>query len=80
MKRATNIGREELMSLGTCFGKMTKSGKFRLGITCLDYLAQYAKVLSMIIIFLISTNYPFISSKYGLNLPLKCHIYTEIMS
>jgi ribosome biogenesis protein Nip4 len=27
-----------------CFGKFTKSGKFKLQITCLDYLAQYATV------------------------------------
>jgi 60S ribosome subunit biogenesis protein NIP7 len=42
MKLATNISRDNLMSIGTCFGKFTKSGKFRLHITCLDYLAQYA--------------------------------------
>lgn len=43
MKLATNIGREQLLSIGTCFGKFTKGGKFRLHITCLDYLAQYAR-------------------------------------
>ena len=43
MKLATNIGRENLICLGTCFGKFTKSGKFRIHVTCLDYLAQYAK-------------------------------------
>lgn len=32
------------MSLGTCFGKFTKTHKFRLHITALDYLAPYAKV------------------------------------
>lgn len=42
MRKATNVGREDLASLGTCFGKFTKTGKFRLQITCLDYLAQYA--------------------------------------
>lgn len=31
------------MSLGTCFGKFSKTGKFRLHITALDFLAQYAK-------------------------------------
>ena len=31
------------MSLGTMFGKFTKSGKFRLTIHSLDYLAKYAK-------------------------------------
>lgn len=43
MRLATNIGREKLMSIGTCFGRFTKSGKFRLHVTCLDYLAQYAQ-------------------------------------
>lgn len=37
------IGREELVSAGTCFGNFTKSGKFKLHITCLPYLAKYAK-------------------------------------
>jgi 60S ribosome subunit biogenesis protein NIP7 len=32
------------MSLGTCFGKFTKSRKFKLHVTCLDHIAQYAKV------------------------------------
>jgi 60S ribosome subunit biogenesis protein NIP7 len=43
MRRATSIARDHLASLGVCFGKFTKSGKFRLQITALDYLAQYAK-------------------------------------
>lgn len=34
-----------MLSLGTCFGKFTKSGKFRLHITALDYISQYAKVI-----------------------------------
>lgn len=40
---ATSVSRKQLMSLGTCFGKFTKTGKFRLHITALSYLAQYAK-------------------------------------
>jgi 60S ribosome subunit biogenesis protein NIP7 len=44
MRKATNVARENLVSLGTCFGKMTKSGKFRMHITALDFLAPYAKV------------------------------------
>eukprot|EP00656_Telonema_subtile_P055254 TRINITY_DN8491_c0_g1_i2.p1 TRINITY_DN8491_c0_g1~~TRINITY_DN8491_c0_g1_i2.p1 ORF type:complete len:181 (+),score=27.42 TRINITY_DN8491_c0_g1_i2:82-624(+) len=43
MRLTTNIQRENLMCVGTCFGKFTHSKKFRLHITCLDYLAQYAK-------------------------------------
>jgi 60S ribosome subunit biogenesis protein NIP7 len=42
MRWATNIPRDNLVSLGTCFGKFTKSGRFRLHITALDYLAPYA--------------------------------------
>ena len=43
MRVASNIGRDNLMSIGVCFGKFTKGGKFRLHVTCLDYLSQYAK-------------------------------------
>ncbi|BFZ60405.1 ribosome biosynthesis protein nip7 [Saitoella coloradoensis] len=42
MKLATSIARDNLISLGTCFGKFTKTGKFRLHITALEYLAQFA--------------------------------------
>jgi 60S ribosome subunit biogenesis protein NIP7 len=43
MKVATSISRDHLLHVGTCFGKFTKSGKFRLHITAIEYLAQYAK-------------------------------------
>ena len=43
MRIASSIGREQLISLGTCFGKFSKNGKFRLHITCLDYITMYAK-------------------------------------
>lgn len=43
MRKAANISRDNLVALGTCFGKFTKTGKFRLQITCLDYLAQFAE-------------------------------------
>lgn len=42
-KYATSVSRDRLMALGTCFGKFTKTGKFRLHITALPYLGQYAK-------------------------------------
>lgn len=42
MKRSTNIARDHLCSLGVCFGKFSKTGKFRLQITALEYIAQYA--------------------------------------
>merc|ERR1719424_1128634 len=43
MRLASNIGRDNLLAVGTCVGKFTKSGKFHLTIHCLDYLAQYTK-------------------------------------
>ena len=39
---ATSVPRKNLLSLGTCLGKFSKTGKFRLHITALDFLAQYA--------------------------------------
>lgn len=42
-KFAETVPRDKLMALGTCLGKFTKTGKFRLHITALPYLAQYAK-------------------------------------
>lgn len=43
LKMASHAGRDELISAGCCFGKFTKTKKFKLQITCLDYLAKYAK-------------------------------------
>ena len=43
LKMASHVGRDELISAGTMFGKFTKSGKFKLNVTCLDYLAKYCK-------------------------------------
>eukprot|EP01114_Cavostelium_apophysatum_P007257 TRINITY_DN1921_c0_g1_i1.p1 TRINITY_DN1921_c0_g1~~TRINITY_DN1921_c0_g1_i1.p1 ORF type:complete len:180 (+),score=40.88 TRINITY_DN1921_c0_g1_i1:51-590(+) len=43
MKKATNVETKSLLSLGTCFGKFTKGGKFKLHITSLDFLAQFAQ-------------------------------------
>src|SRR3989338_2702854 len=45
MRKATNSERKALISLGVCFGKFTKTGKFRLHITALDHIAPYSKVL-----------------------------------
>lgn len=43
MKASTSINKDNLLHCGTCLGKFTKSGKFRLHITALDYLSQYCK-------------------------------------
>ncbi|KAH0840975.1 hypothetical protein AYO21_11351 [Fonsecaea monophora] len=40
---ATSIARDNLLSLGTCIGKFTKTGKFRLHITALDVIAPHAR-------------------------------------
>ncbi|KAJ3392446.1 ribosome biosynthesis protein nip7 [Entophlyctis sp. JEL0112] len=42
MRKATSVN-PHLMSLGVCFGKFSKTGIFRLHVTALDVLAQYAK-------------------------------------
>lgn len=39
---AVSVARENLLSLGTCLGKFTKTGKFRLHITALDIIAPLA--------------------------------------
>ena len=46
IKLAATVGRDQLMSFGTCIGKFTKTHKFRLHITALEFLAPYAKVRS----------------------------------
>ncbi|RKF62266.1 60S ribosome subunit biogenesis protein nip7 [Erysiphe neolycopersici] len=40
---ATSIPRDNLLSLGICLGKFTKTGKFRLHITSLPILAEHAR-------------------------------------
>ena len=40
---ATCVARPNLLSLGTCLGKFTKTGKFRLHITALDIIAPHAR-------------------------------------
>lgn len=43
MKASTSISRDNLLHVGTCLGKFSKKGKFRLHVTALEYLSQYAK-------------------------------------
>ncbi len=42
-KKASSIQRKRLLSFGTCFGRFSKSEKFRLHITALPYLSPYAR-------------------------------------
>jgi 60S ribosome subunit biogenesis protein NIP7 len=43
IKYAGHFEKKKLISVGTCIGKFTKTGKFRLAITALEYLAKFAK-------------------------------------
>ena len=43
LKMASHVGKDELLSAGVIFGKFTKTKKFKLSVTCLDYLAKYCK-------------------------------------
>jgi 60S ribosome subunit biogenesis protein NIP7 len=43
MRAATSVARDDLMSMGTCFGKFTKSHAFRLKVTALPAVAPHAK-------------------------------------
>lgn len=45
------VGREQLVSLGQCIGKLTHSGKFRLTIGALDVLAGHAKYKVKVFIY-----------------------------
>ncbi|CAM9939644.1 60S ribosome subunit biogenesis protein NIP7 homolog [Lethenteron reissneri] len=43
LRMATSVAREHLVCVGTCMGKFSKTRKFRLHVTALDFLAPYAK-------------------------------------
>lgn len=43
VKYAGHFEKKKLISVGTCIGKFTKTGKFRIHVTALDYLSKFAK-------------------------------------
>ncbi|XP_078440485.1 RNA binding protein [Wolffia australiana] len=43
VRRATNVARDRLVHVGTCIGKFTKGGSFRLTIQGLDLIAAHAR-------------------------------------
>lgn len=74
MRMAVSVGRDQLGSVGVCFGKFTKTGKFKLHITALDHLAQYAKVIrkrikKKVCKMLILLNF---STRFGSSLMVRC--------
>lgn len=55
MKRATNVARKKLISMGMCIGKFTKSKKFHMQVTALEVIAPYAKVFKYVCVGIFST-------------------------
>ena len=43
IKYAEHFEKKKLISIGTCIGKFTKTSKFRINITAIDYLSKFAK-------------------------------------
>lgn len=43
LKHASNLSSDRIRSVGVCFGKFTKAGRFHLKITSLDFLVQFAE-------------------------------------
>lgn len=43
IRQAISVPRANLISLGVCLGKFSKTEKFRLHVTALDVLGRYAK-------------------------------------
>ena len=43
VKHANALPKDQVTALGCHFGKFTKTKKFRLHVTCLDYIAQHAQ-------------------------------------
>jgi 60S ribosome subunit biogenesis protein NIP7 len=44
MRKAENFQKKKIMGMGVCVGKFSKGGVFRLHISALDIMAQYARV------------------------------------
>lgn len=40
---ALSVPRDQILSVGTCIGKFSKTGKFRMHITALDVISQHAR-------------------------------------
>lgn len=43
LNEVEKAGRDEILCAGTCFGKITKTGKVRLNVTALDWIAKLAQ-------------------------------------
>ena len=79
MRLGISVARPNLVSLGTCLGKFSKSGKFKLHITSLDYLAQNAKYKVSEASVLTASDLD-LKLRYGSNRMAKCRSCTAITS
>jgi ribosome biogenesis protein Nip4 len=79
MRLGISVARPNLVSLGTCFGKFSKSGKFKLHITALDYVAQYAKYKVRLLPYPFVPKVNNINLRFGLSPTEKCPFYTATM-
>lgn len=79
MRLGISVARPNLVSLGTCFGKFSKSGKFKLHITALDYVAQYAKYKVRLLPYPFVPKVHYMTLRFGLSPTEKCLFYTATM-
>ncbi|KAG1767271.1 hypothetical protein EDD22DRAFT_876215 [Suillus occidentalis] len=47
MRMSISVARPNFVSVGTCFGKFSKSGKFKLHVTALDHIRTICKIQEM---------------------------------
>ena len=80
MRLGISVARSNLVSLGTCLGKFSNSGKFKLHITSLDYLAQYAKYKVSFEPTLRDASVQMVPKRCGLNQMARCLSCTAITS
>jgi ribosome biogenesis protein Nip4 len=80
MRLSISVARSDLVSLGTCLGKFSKSGKFKLHITSLDYLAQYAKYKVSFGRNTVNTIFQTDMIRCGSSRTVKCLFYTVTTS
>lgn len=79
LKFAESLPADSVISVGTCFGKFTKSQKFRLHITALNYIAPYAQV-----VFIITLGKPWVTTfffriRFGLSHQQSNNSFMDIM-
>lgn len=54
LRQAVSVPRANLISLGVCLGKFSKTEKFRLHVTALDLMGKYAKNKVRVVLFVLT--------------------------